>query len=69
MTKANSPYDYDTNDMAAEIAREIDIDHRYKGGLSRTELVALIEKKLDSMVQDGKLKVFEKRHHASDARE
>ena len=63
MTKQDSPYDYDTNDVAAEIAREIDIDHRYKGGLSRDELIAVIEKKLDAMIQDGKLKTFLKRYH------
>lgn len=65
MTKQNSPYDFDTNDIAADIAREIDIDHAYKGGLSRAELTTLIERKLDELVQDGKLRVFTKRHHVA----
>lgn len=67
MTKQHSPYDYDTNDVAVEIAREIDIRYKgYKGALSRAELLAIIERKLDSMIQDGKLKTFAKRHHVTE---
>lgn len=63
MTKPNSPYDYDTNDMAAEIASKIEDGNRERGGLQWNELIAVIEKQLDSMIVEGKFKTFAKRHH------
>jgi len=61
MTKPNSPYDFDTNDVAAEIAREVYVDT----GPTIEELTDRIERKLDKMVQDGKLRTFAKRHHVT----
>jgi hypothetical protein len=54
-------YDYDTKDAAAEIARDVYVDT----GPTMEELTALIERKLDAMVQDGKLRIFQKRHHVT----
>jgi hypothetical protein len=56
-------YDYDTRDVAADIASHIEADRSYKGALRGAKLTALIERKVDEMVIDGKVRVYQKRHH------
>lgn len=62
MPKPNSPYEFDTHDVASAIARDVYVDT----GPTVEELTALIERKLDEFVRKGNIRVYPKRHYVTE---